>query len=309
MPYTVYKVTNLVTQDFYIGVHKTDNPNDDYLGSGRVIREQVVHYGPENFQKVILHSFDKRKDAYRLEAELVNPLLGTPGCLNLHPGGHGGFGYINLKRLNNGGASRKAPEYHASLVRAGLVGADALRTKLSTDPEFRQAWAERSRKTLRERMNAPFTGHTHSATTRQAISATRKGQGTKRVGWRWFYHTETLESRLVPPDELSAYPAPTWSPGKKPPAPRKAVPYIPKPKQAAVICPKCLSPFRAVGRGNRKSNGTFCACIRDECIRRYEAGESPKSIMQALGVSSSTLYHWTDSVRQRKLHASIAQLA
>ncbi len=31
--YTVYKTINLVNGKTYIGIHQTDNPNDDYLGS------------------------------------------------------------------------------------------------------------------------------------------------------------------------------------------------------------------------------------------------------------------------------------
>lgn len=81
------------------------------------------------------------------------------------------------------------------------------------------------------------------------------------------------------------------------------------PEATKGACPACGVVPRAVGRGNRKANGTFCDCTRHDCIRRYEAGESPKQIMATLHISSSTLYHWTDEVRQRRQNASIAQLA
>lgn len=38
MFYTVYKTINIHNQKFYIGVHKTIDPNDDYLGSGKLIK-------------------------------------------------------------------------------------------------------------------------------------------------------------------------------------------------------------------------------------------------------------------------------
>ena len=39
--YTVYKTVCLVNDMFYIGVHKTDNPMDDYLGSGKRLKYAI----------------------------------------------------------------------------------------------------------------------------------------------------------------------------------------------------------------------------------------------------------------------------
>jgi hypothetical protein len=36
MFYTIYKTTNNITKEFYIGQHKTKNPNDNYYGSIRL---------------------------------------------------------------------------------------------------------------------------------------------------------------------------------------------------------------------------------------------------------------------------------
>lgn len=70
--YTVYKTTNLINEHIYIGVHKTDNPNDDYLGSGIILKNAIIKYGAENFKKEILFIFDNIADAYAKEKELVN---------------------------------------------------------------------------------------------------------------------------------------------------------------------------------------------------------------------------------------------
>ena len=39
---------------FYFGVHKTKNPNDEYLGSGTYIKRAVEKHGEQNFRKEVL---------------------------------------------------------------------------------------------------------------------------------------------------------------------------------------------------------------------------------------------------------------
>ena len=36
MHYTVYKITNTANGRIYVGVHRTENPHDSYLGSGNL---------------------------------------------------------------------------------------------------------------------------------------------------------------------------------------------------------------------------------------------------------------------------------
>lgn len=70
--YTVYKVTNVINSKEYIGIHATENPYDDYLGSGVRIKLALKKYGKENFKKEILFVFDNPEDMIAKEAELVN---------------------------------------------------------------------------------------------------------------------------------------------------------------------------------------------------------------------------------------------
>lgn len=53
MYYTIYKNTNSINDKYYIGKHKTQDPNDDYLGSGKVIRAAINKYGRDKFTKTI----------------------------------------------------------------------------------------------------------------------------------------------------------------------------------------------------------------------------------------------------------------
>jgi len=95
LPYTVYKTLNLIDSRFYIGVHKTANPNDPYLGSGIALRRAVKELGKPNFRKEVLFIYPAKSLAYAKEQELLTAELTNPLCYNLHEGGHGGFEFIN----------------------------------------------------------------------------------------------------------------------------------------------------------------------------------------------------------------------
>lgn len=91
MFYTIYKTTNKVNQKFYIGKHQTVDINDDYLGSGVLLKEAILKYGKENFQKEILFVFNTIDEMNTCEKELVTEnLVKDPMCYNIGLGGEGG---------------------------------------------------------------------------------------------------------------------------------------------------------------------------------------------------------------------------
>lgn len=98
----IYKITNKVNQKTYIGYHKTNNINDSYMGSGKLIKLAIQKYGLENFNKEIMHVFDNSIEAFSKERQLIEALAPE---YNLHEGGSGGFDYINKSGLG-GNASR-----------------------------------------------------------------------------------------------------------------------------------------------------------------------------------------------------------
>jgi hypothetical protein len=89
--YTVYKITNLINNKKYIGMHCTNNLEDNYLGSGKIIRQAVNKYGKDNFRKEILFIFDNFDDMANKEKEIINEeIIESSEYYNLRTGGEGG---------------------------------------------------------------------------------------------------------------------------------------------------------------------------------------------------------------------------
>ena len=68
----VYKTTNLINGKIYVGVHVTENPYDNYMGSGDKIRLAIKKHGKENFTKEILFFAFTERDAYFVESIIVD---------------------------------------------------------------------------------------------------------------------------------------------------------------------------------------------------------------------------------------------
>lgn len=92
----IYKITrNDASSKFYIGMHSTDNLNDGYFGSGKLLWLSIKKYGRDLHTKEILEFLPSRSLLKEREKELVNQeLLDNPQCMNLQIGGYGG----NLKK-------------------------------------------------------------------------------------------------------------------------------------------------------------------------------------------------------------------
>lgn len=74
MYYTVYEITDLTNGMKYIGKHMTDNLEDSYMGSGRLLKQNQEIKGIENFTKKILHLCKNEQhmnEMERLEIEKV----------------------------------------------------------------------------------------------------------------------------------------------------------------------------------------------------------------------------------------------
>jgi len=91
MNFYLYKITNLINQKIYIGVHSTEDMNDGYFGSGVVLKRAIKKYGKDNFKKEILELFDTFELMYIKENEIVDvDFINRKDTYNQKVGGYGG---------------------------------------------------------------------------------------------------------------------------------------------------------------------------------------------------------------------------
>jgi len=94
--YTIYKITNKINNKIYIGKHKTTDLNDEYMGSGKLIKDAIEKYRVDNFKKDILFIFDNEEEMNNKESDLVTPeFIREDTNYNICVGRSGGFSYIN----------------------------------------------------------------------------------------------------------------------------------------------------------------------------------------------------------------------
>ena len=88
----IYKITCIVTNRYYIGMHSTDNLEDGYFGSGKRLWFSINYHGKENHSKEILEFLPTRNELKKREKEIVTvDLIKEDLCMNLQEGGGGGL--------------------------------------------------------------------------------------------------------------------------------------------------------------------------------------------------------------------------
>ena len=212
--YTVYKTINKINGKYYIGVHKTSNPFDEYIGSGKYLKRAIEKYGIENFDKEILAIFDTPDKAFKLESELVTfELIESGQCYNLKEGGKGGFDHLNND------------EWLWQKSMAGKLGGIAVKNKFLFDTEFKEIHSKRSSDILKRTHSEgkfkydTFTGKKHSTETKEKIgkakSIHQSGKGISQFGTTFVHSLEEKRCKRVKNEEVDFWIAQGWIKGAK----------------------------------------------------------------------------------------------
>jgi len=150
---------NTLDGRFYIGVHKTTNPNDRYLGSGLHLTAAVKKYGREVFKKEVLFTFKTSEEAYAKEKELVTKELIESGQVyNIATGGVPSIDWLEGERKR----TAKRGEKHHQWKKARTAD-----QKKSTSETLKKTWAENNERLL--------AGVTKGAEKRKGVPSPLKG--------------------------------------------------------------------------------------------------------------------------------------
>jgi len=210
----IYRITCLKNDRYYIGMHSTDSLDDGYFGGGKRIKNSIRKHGKNSHRKEILEFFENRGLLRQREIELVNEeLLNDPMCMNLQPGGGGGF---------------SSEEHRESFLKAGIEvskeagieGAKMHSEKMKADPEYRVYCIKQIKESLEDifqygkGVNNNFFGRKHTGETKKKIgeknSISQNGKGNSQFGTRWI-NNNTESKKIKKTDELPD----GWTYGRK----------------------------------------------------------------------------------------------
>ncbi len=217
MFYTVYKITNRIDGKIYIGCHKTKDPNDDYMGSGKYLINAQEKHGIENFEKEILEVFDTSEAMFEMESKLVNEdFVLREDTYNLKVGGSGGWEYINL----NIPYENRAFDYINKNKMNNKVGQHLLGSKkhlelLNTDLNYREKWFNK----VKENNIKSFAGKTHTDDVKKRIgeanSKHQEGTGNSQYGKIWIHSPSEKISKSIKKEDFSEWESKGWIKGRK----------------------------------------------------------------------------------------------
>lgn len=155
MFYTIYRTTNTVNGKYYLGKHQTENPNDDYLGSGLALKSAIKKYGRKAFTKEVLFVFDTEEEMNLKEKELITEeLVSNKNTYNKGIGGEGGPHFKGRKHT---------PEVRAKFANTMRGGhlSEETKSKLSEANKGRYVSEETKRK-LSEKQKARWKRETEA---------------------------------------------------------------------------------------------------------------------------------------------------
>ena len=219
MQYIVYQIKNNINGKIYIGCHKTDDINDGYMGSGKILLRAYEKYGQENFTKTILYIFDTSEEMFDQEIELVNEsFIERKDTYNIKQGGRGGWDHINTNRTPEQIEARA--ELNREITRNRII--DPVRRgeimrEMRASPKFQAKLRKGQERFLAENGGGSFKGKHHTAKSKAKIGAAnavhQAGKKNSQYGTCWIHNNRV--SKKIEKNDLNEYLTEGWIKGRK----------------------------------------------------------------------------------------------
>ena len=227
MYYIIYKITNLLNNKIYIGKHKTENLDDDYMGSGVLIKQAIHKYGIQNFKKEILFMCTSEEEMNNLEIVIVNKeFVERKDTYNLTLGGVGGWYKANVLHFNgNNQVIRGKNSEEIQAIRKKAV--NTLKNTWNIrkqDPEYMEKFSQKLSEACKQTWKThthPWVGRKHTEETKEKMHLThqqnshQKGEKNSQFGTCWVYNEQLKISKPIKKDELNLYLEQGWKRGRK----------------------------------------------------------------------------------------------
>ena len=218
MYYLIYKITNTVNNKIYIGKHQTDNKDDDYMGSGKILKRAIEKYGVDKFKKEILFECGSLEEMNEKEADIVDEeFVARLDTYNVKLGGQGGFDYINektnwngFKYINENGLNNKSNQH--------LIVSE----RIKDDDEYAKEFSLKISNSLKlyyKHNPNPFLGKKHTEESKKKISKAnsirQRGENNSNYGKCWIYNEELKENKTIKKEDLNTWLEKGWRKGRK----------------------------------------------------------------------------------------------
>lgn len=200
MYFLIYKITNNLNNKIYVGAHKTENRDDDYFGSGKVLARAIEKYGKEKFHKEILLECKTEEEMWQSEANIVDEeFVARDDTYNIKVGGFGGFDYINKSKKNIYENHNRTENFRKS------VSVGVKKWWREKSEEERKEYALKTsvqRRLYIEKNGNPFFGKKHTEESKEKMRKARVGRfgGENNPSYGTTWITNGINNKKVKKD-------------------------------------------------------------------------------------------------------------
>ena len=204
----IYRTTCVVTGKFYVGMHSTDDLQDGYLGSGKILGYSLRKHGRESHKLEILEMCGSREQLKIREREIVNEeLLAHPLNINLKYGGEGGLPLFSKEEkaaFHRAGwqAMQKNKDHRASAMKAWKKSSKSMLNAVRKNIAVATEAAAGSAANNKRKETFAKIGHS-------------KREKNPNFGKRNACVTKQGTTKRIPLDHLALYIAAGWKRGMK----------------------------------------------------------------------------------------------